>query len=276
MKHYPHHIGDFDKATRHLTRLERSVYRDLIDLYYDTEEQIPLDLAVVCRKIIAPSSDEATAVEQVLNEFFTETQTGWFHARCDQEICKYRANNSQKAQAGKASAAAKAAKRQQALDARSTGVKQTSNDTPTNHKPRTINQIGETPCKRSAPTPVLECPEDVDPQTWADWQQLRKTKKAPVTATVLKGAREQAAIAGMTLTAFLAVWCRRGSQGLEASWLKPDERVSVAPTETSEQYRARKDAEYAQQKSQTGPPPPEIAAQINAALKGKVHKGVPA
>ena len=23
MKHYPHHIGDFDKATRHLTRIER-------------------------------------------------------------------------------------------------------------------------------------------------------------------------------------------------------------------------------------------------------------
>ena len=53
MKHYPHHIGDFDKATRHLTRIERSVYRDLIDLYYDTEQRLTLDVAALCRRIIA-------------------------------------------------------------------------------------------------------------------------------------------------------------------------------------------------------------------------------
>ena len=30
MNYYPHHIGDFDYATRHLTRVERSIYRVLI------------------------------------------------------------------------------------------------------------------------------------------------------------------------------------------------------------------------------------------------------
>ena len=29
MNFYQHHIGDFNNATRHLTRLERSIYRDL-------------------------------------------------------------------------------------------------------------------------------------------------------------------------------------------------------------------------------------------------------
>ena len=28
----------------------------------------------------------------------------------------------------------------------------------------------------------------------------------------------------MSLEDFLQVWCRRGSQGLEAAWLRPDER----------------------------------------------------
>ena len=107
MKHYPHHIGDFDKATRHLTRLERSVYRDLIDLYYDTEQRLTLDMAALCRRIIARSNEEATAVEQVLNEFFTETPTGWYHDRCEEEIEAYKANASQKAMAGKAAAEAK-------------------------------------------------------------------------------------------------------------------------------------------------------------------------
>jgi len=75
--------------------------------------------------------------------------------------------------------------------------------------------------RASAPT----CPDDVDPQTWADWLALRKAKRAPVTETVVDGARKEAGKAGMALGDFLAVWCRRGSQGLEASWLKPHERA---------------------------------------------------
>lgn len=82
----------------------------------------------------------------------------------------------------------------------------------------------------SAPASVskpraIPCPEAVDAQVWADWLQLRKAKKAPVTDTVLKAAEREAAKAGMTLEAFLRVWCARGSQGLEAGWLKPHERA---------------------------------------------------
>ena len=58
MHYYQHNIGDFDKATRHLTRIERSVYRDLIELYYDTEFQLNSDIAYLCRKILATSDAE--------------------------------------------------------------------------------------------------------------------------------------------------------------------------------------------------------------------------
>jgi hypothetical protein len=75
--------------------------------------------------------------------------------------------------------------------------------------------------KRAAP---LALPPDVDPQVWADWLELRKKKRAPVTATVLDGARAEAEKAGMQLEQFLRIWCRRGSQGLEAEWLKQNER----------------------------------------------------
>lgn len=70
---------------------------------------------------------------------------------------------------------------------------------------------------------AIACPPDVDQQVWVDWVQLRKTKRATVTQTVIDGARKEAEKAGMSLTDFLAVWCRRGSQGLEASWLKASE-----------------------------------------------------
>jgi len=70
----------------------------------------------------------------------------------------------------------------------------------------------------------VACPNDVDKQIWDDWKQLRKAKKAPVTETVVSSARKEAAKANMSLQDFLAIWCARGSQGLQADWLKSDER----------------------------------------------------
>lgn len=74
---------------------------------------------------------------------------------------------------------------------------------------------------KAARTPPVPKPEDVTDRTWLDWQKLRKAKRAPVTATVVDGARSEAAKADMSLEDFLQVWCRRGSQGLEAAWLRP-------------------------------------------------------
>lgn len=257
MKHYPHHIGDFDRATRHLTRIERSVYRDLIDLYYDTEQRLTLDLPALCRRIIARSNEEVTAVEQVLNEFFTETPTGWYHARCEQEIEAYHANTSQKALAGKASAEAKRLKKLQALNGQPTPVEHPlppveteAQRNPTNQSTnQPINQEpvkGEAPRKRDAAPKVCK-PDDVEQQTWDDWLTLRKAKKAPVTDTVVSNARTEAEKAGMVLDSFLQVWCLRGSQGLQADWLRPDERQTPSRmtfAERTEQLHRDRAAEF--------------------------------
>ena len=138
MKFYPHHISDFNNATRHLTRVERSVYRDAIELYYDTESVLTNDIDRLARKLLCTSDEEISALKYVLGEFFEPTDDGFFHDRCDSEIAKYRANTSAKAKAGIASAKArkqKAAKRKQT----STRVK--SRSTPVhNQEPITNNQ----------------------------------------------------------------------------------------------------------------------------------------
>jgi hypothetical protein len=110
---------------------------------------------------------------------------------------------------------------------------QTAHPTPANGAPRTINEPSIEPSqKQSQPArkraDSVPCPGDVDPQVWGDWLKLRKEKRATVSATVVDGAREQAAKAGMTFEAFLRVWVRRGTQGLEADWLKPNERQQSA------------------------------------------------
>lgn len=108
---------------------------------------------------------------------------------------------------------------------------------------------GEAPRKRSAQTPAIPQPDDVDQQTWADWLALRKSKRAAVTETVLNGARSESVKAGMTLDAFLQVWCLRGSQGLQADWLRPDERRTVSrvqPMSFAQQDAAEKRARWEQ------------------------------
>lgn len=91
MNFYPHHIGDYLTATAHLTWLEDAAYRRLLDVYYSREAKIPLDVGQACRLVRAASKDEKQAVETVLKEFFTQTEEGWSHTRCDAEIAKARA-----------------------------------------------------------------------------------------------------------------------------------------------------------------------------------------
>lgn len=172
MKYYPHHIGDFNRATRHLTRIERSIYRDMIELYYEEEKQLPLEFSQICRKVIARSTEEVTAVEQVLNEFFVKTPNGWYHDRCEEEIELYKKHNTQKSNAGKASAAAKSLKRQQAINGISTPVEHPLNGSATdeerhlygistNQEPGTRNQ--EPINKKNNAGETFEKPEQSEP-----------------------------------------------------------------------------------------------------------------
>jgi len=91
MNHYPHHIGDFNNGTRHLTRIERSIYRDLIELYYDTETPLNGDIEALARRIIARNEEEKAALVAILGEFFELIDGVYFHSRCEEELSKYKA-----------------------------------------------------------------------------------------------------------------------------------------------------------------------------------------
>ncbi len=101
---------------------------------------------------------------------------------------------------------------------------------PTSQSPKIEEKEERVPAparKRASPPPAR--PPDVSERVWLDWLDLRNAKRAPVTATVLDSAREEAAKAGLHLEAFLRLWCGRGSQGLQADWLKPHERGGATP-----------------------------------------------
>lgn len=174
MNYYPHHIGDFNNATRHLSRVERSLYRDMLDMYYDTEQPLTADFNLLCRKLMARTEEEVTGVEQVLNEFFTKDERGWIHGRCEQVIAEYREQLEKKSAAGKASAearaAAKAAKdsaQTHANKGSSTGAQHVFNECSTNQEPITNNQKPETTDKTKMPAARSEHYTDDFEQAWA-------------------------------------------------------------------------------------------------------------
>jgi len=88
MHYYQFNIGDYAKNTAHLSLFEDLAYRRLIDLYYDTEKPIPLDLKHVSRLLRMREHEEEIRI--VLQEFFIETSRGWKNKTCDENIKNYK------------------------------------------------------------------------------------------------------------------------------------------------------------------------------------------
>ena len=86
MHYYQFNIADYRKDTTHLSRLEHSIYRDLIDMYYLDESSIPLDLATVNRRLRLSSTDDERALNAVLTDFFERTNEGYVQKRIQAEI----------------------------------------------------------------------------------------------------------------------------------------------------------------------------------------------
>lgn|GEM_PF-812852 len=108
INYYPFHIGDYIAHTAHLDPIEDCAYRRLLDAYYLNEGPLPADAADVARKIRMKAN--AADVERVLNEFFTLTDDGWLHARCNDEISKMKEKQSKAKASAEASVRARQAK----------------------------------------------------------------------------------------------------------------------------------------------------------------------
>jgi uncharacterized protein YdaU (DUF1376 family) len=180
VNYYPHHIGDFNNATRHLTRVERALYRELIELYYDIERPLPADdFGWICKKVLASSQDEMDSVKAILREFFKLDGDGYRHSRCDLEIASYRAKQEAAVKAGKASAKSRSNRSltgvQRPSNKRSTRVQPTKNQ-----EPRTKNQEIKTESE------VFVLPDWVPQEAWKAWLEVRKKKDSPNTPRALK------------------------------------------------------------------------------------------
>ena len=215
MHYYQFNIADYRKDTVHLQPIEHYIYRTLIDWYYLDEQPIPNDLPLILRRLSLPKDFEQQ-LNNVLTDFFTLNEM-WFHQRIEDEIAAYKAQIEQAIRAGKASAQARALKKQANVEQKSNG-RSTSVQPTNNHKPITNNQ-------------KINTPDGVALTLWSDFLVLRKAKKLPITQTALDGLKREADKAGITLNEVITICCERGWGGFKADWLKAE------PTKESQAWR---------------------------------------
>ena len=234
MYFYKFHIGDYMSHTRHLSHYEDLAYRRLLDFYFLHEQ--PIKHRDAARHI--GMKDREEDVLTVLNEFFISTENGFVNTYADKQIAEFHKHQAVSAYGAfiRDNPSLKGIVDKEAFIthylASSIDVyigTLRGNDVPiiatssVDDAPVTNNQKPLTTNHKEKATGVA-CPPDVEQQVWDDWKQLRKAKKAPVTETVVNSARKEAGKAGMSFSDFLTVWCARGSQGLQADWLKPEEK----------------------------------------------------
>lgn len=144
-----------------MSRQTRWIYRDMLDVYYDSEKPLSLDLDVLCDEIGAESDDERRIVEKLLRFKFVKSEDGYVHETCDRVIAEYR----QKAETAKANGKLGGRPRKGiATDDKPSGLSvgsdpvsscmQESTELEANQEPRTKNQNQEP--KETTPPPAAE------------------------------------------------------------------------------------------------------------------------
>ena len=207
MHYYQFSIGDYRAATAHLTNEEDLAYRRLLDMYYDTEQKIPLDTQWVARRIRM----EAHIIKDVLNDMFVSHEDGWFHARCADVIQQYHAMAEKNRANGRLGG-----RKKNPMGSDSQPIAKA----PINQEPITKNQI-----KNKAV--VTAAPEGVSPEVWDSFLQQRKAARAVVTPTVVKKIAQEAQKAGWTLENALAECAARGWRGFKADWVAEKQQKNV-------------------------------------------------
>lgn len=229
MNYYPFHIGDFRSGTVHMTRVARWIYRDMMDVYYDTEKPLTLDFEALCDQIGVEAEEERAVVQKLLRFKFVQEVDGYHHDICKAVIVEYHQKAATARENGKAGGRPR---KQPATNPKPSGNPAGSDLAPngkpvgrglkTNQEPITNNQIEDQ--KHSAGAQKYSVRDDllasgVAAQTVTDWLKLRTAKKAPATKTALDAVRREAALAGLSLDSALQICCTRGWQGFKAEWV---------------------------------------------------------
>lgn len=166
MNFYKRHIGDYIKATAHLSLLEHGIYNRLLDVYYTRESGIPEDQAA--RLIGARSPAEKAALQSVLSEYFELVSGEWRQGRCDQEI----ANANEKAERNREVGKKGGRPRKLGSDPEPTNNPDGYFPEPKNNPSQTPVTSNQTPSSDSDPSDLADSAVSIDKALFADARKI--------------------------------------------------------------------------------------------------------
>jgi uncharacterized protein YdaU (DUF1376 family) len=214
LHYFQFNIGDYRKDTVHLSRLEHSIYRDLIDWYYLDEKPIPKETQSVSRRLRLVSQEEQNALIAVLQDFFICSEDGWRHKRIDQEIQDYH----DMCQTNRVNGGKGGRPKKNPVGSESQPTRNPNQEPITNNQEPIINTTRQK---------AISCPQGVSEDVWRDFCQHRRSVRATVTQTALDGIDREAKKAGWSLEAALQECVVRGWRGFKAEWVKDKQSDKV-------------------------------------------------
>ena len=132
-----------------------------------------------------------------------------------------------------------------------TGVTPSTIDPPYIHQRSTSVVSADAQTAQPAKPTGIAQPDGVCQQVWADFLQIRKAKRSPLTATALAGIEREAAKAGIGLQQALEVCCESGWAGFKADWFA-NQRTANAPAQGRGQIGRKQAQSFAEKDYGTG------------------------
>jgi uncharacterized protein YdaU (DUF1376 family) len=237
MHYYQFNIGEYASHTRHLSPLEDLAYRRLLDLSYTTELPLIKDIRQLTR--LLNLRDYQQEVEDVLKEFFFETDEGWLNNRVIKEIEK----TGRKSEAAKNSAAIrwdnerKAKKMQEQCEeyanASVNNANAYENDATNNQIPITNNQIPNTKYQIKNISPLSSLMAlGISKKSANDWLRIRKAKKLVFTDDALELFKSECLKAGITASEAVKICNQESWGGFKAEWLNKQGKAAQFQTKS--------------------------------------------
>lgn len=174
MNYYNRNIGDIARDLSHLSQGAIGAYDLLMDWYYANEKPLPSDPEDIYNITRARTKDEKRNAAKARAFFDAEGR----HARCDEEIAKYRA----RAETNRAIAVQREETKRSTKGARdeheSCSVREPNQEPITKKKER---KSKATPPSATAADDLPAIPEWINPEAWAGFVAMRKRERHPLT-----------------------------------------------------------------------------------------------
>lgn len=206
------YVADYLADTTHLTAEEHGAYMLLLFSYWQTGKPLRIDRLATVARI---SNDRWPSVAETLSEFFHVTETHWVQFRVEADLEAVNSKVVTASNAGKASARAKALKKQQKLNERSTDVDDTLQ--------RNVNHIDtdtDTDKNTKSSSPATD---DLFPKFWALYPNKKGKAAAEKAWKKLKVTNDLFSLIadGLAKQVVCPAWTKDGGQFIPhpATWL---------------------------------------------------------